>query len=137
LNDLVSYNEKHNEANKEDNQDGESHNLSWNCGVEGPTDDPEISALRERQKKNFLATLLLSQGVPMISCGDEYGRTQFGNNNVYCQDNEISWFNWEWEPKHQALFEFTRLVMTIRKNGPVFHRRRFFQGRNIRGEEVK
>lgn len=137
LNDLVSYNEKHNEVNGEDNMDGETHNNSWNCGVEGPTDDPEINALREQQKRNFMATLLLSQGVPMITSGDEYGRTQFGNNNVYCQDNEISWFNWEWEDKHKAFFEFTRRLIEIRKNSPVFQRRRFFQGRNIHGEEVK
>ena len=95
LHDLVSYNDKHNEANGEDNRDGESHNRSWNCGVEGPTEDGEIVALRERQKRNFLATLLLSQGVPMISHGDELGRTQQGNNNVYCQDNEISWIDWK------------------------------------------
>ena len=137
LNDLVSYDEKHNEANGEDNKDGESHNNSWNCGVEGPTDDPEINALREQQKRNFMATLLLSQGVPMITSGDEYGRTQFGNNNVYCQDNEISWFNWEWEDKHKAFFEFTRRLIEIRKSSPIFQRRRFFQGRNIHGEEVK
>lgn len=137
LNDLVSYNEKHNEANGEDNNDGESHNNSWNCGVEGPTDDPEINALREQQKRNFMATLLLSQGVPMITSGDEYGRTQFGNNNVYCQDNEISWFNWEWEDKHKAFFEFTRKLIEIRKSSPIFQRRRFFQGRNIHGEDVK
>ncbi len=100
----MSYNEKHNEANGEDNMDGETHNNSWNCGVEGPTDDPEINALREQQKRNFMATLLLSQGVPMITSGDEYGRTQFGNNNVYCQDNEIRWFNLECEDKHKAFF---------------------------------
>lgn len=137
LNDLVSYNEKHNEANKEDNQDGESNNLSWNCGAEGPTEDPDINRLREQQKRNFLTTLLLSQGVPMICSGDEYGRTQFGNNNAYCQDNEISWFNWDWEPRHQALFSFTSALLAIRKNHPIFHRRRFFQGRDIRGREVK
>ena len=95
LPDLVSYNEKHNEANGEDNRDGESHNRSWNCGVEGPTDDPEVLELRARQQRNFLATLLLSQGVPMLLGGDEIGRTQGGNNNAYCQDNEISWFDWE------------------------------------------
>ena len=137
LNDLVSYNEKHNEANGEDNNDGETHNNSWNFGVEGPTDDPEINELREQQKRNFMATLLLSQGVPMICSGDEYGRTQFGNNNVYCQDNEISWFNWEWEDKHKAFFEFTRKLIEIRKTSPIFQRRRFFQDRNIQGEEVK
>jgi glycogen operon protein len=137
LHDLVSYNEKHNEANKEGNNDGESENLSWNCGVEGPTEDPGIIQLREQQKRNFMATLLLSQGVPMICGGDEYGRTQFGNNNVYCQDNEISWFNWDWEEKHQAFFDFTRNMIEFRHKSPVFHRRRFFQGRNIHGQEVK
>jgi len=137
LNDLVSYNEKHNEANGEGNNDGDSHNNSWNCGVEGPTDDPDINQLREQQKRNFMATLLLSQGVPMICSGDEYGRTQFGNNNVYCQDNEISWFNWDWEDKHQAFFDFTRTLIEIRKSSPIFQRRRFFQGRNIHGEDVK
>ena len=108
LHDLVTYNEKHNEANGEDNRDGESHNLSWNCGVEGPTDDPAIIALRERQKRNLLATLLLSQGVPMLSGGDEIGRTQRGNNNAYCQDNEISWTSWDLTPAERELLEFTR-----------------------------
>lgn len=137
LNDLVSYNEKHNEANKEGNKDGESHNLSWNCGVEGPTGNPKIINLREQQKRNFLATLLLSQGVPMICSGDEYGRTQFGNNNAYCQDNEISWFNWDWNEKHKELFNFTKNLIELRHNSPILHRRRFFQGRNIHGLEVK
>lgn len=136
LNDLVSYNEKHNEANQEDNNDGESHNISWNCGVEGPTDDPEINKLREQQKRNFMATLLLSQGVPMICSGDEYGRTQGGNNNVYCQDSEISWFDWDWQDKHKAFFDFTRRLIKMRKNSPIFHRRRFFQGRRIHGEGI-
>lgn len=136
LNDLVSYNEKHNEANKEGNNDGESHNLSWNCGVEGPTDDPEINELRERQKRNFLATLLISQGVPMICSGDEYGRTQKGNNNVYCQDNEISWFNWDWDERQKALYEFTCELAKTRLRSPVMHRRRFFQGRHIHGSGV-
>ncbi len=102
LNDLVSYNEKHNEANGEGNQDGDNNNNSWNCGVEGPTDDPEIKSLRERQKRNFLATLFLSQGVPMINGGDEFGRTQHGNNNAYCQDNETSWFNWSWTTENET-----------------------------------
>ena len=106
LRDLVSYNEKHNEANGEDNRDGESHNRSWNCGAEGPTDDPAINALRARQQRNFLATLFLSQGVPMLLGGDELGRTQQGNNNAYCQDNEISWF--DWEHADDELLEFTR-----------------------------
>ena len=95
LNDLVSYNEKHNEANGEDNRDGDNHNASWNCGAEGPTDDPKINAMRQRQRRNFLATLLLSQGVPMLLGGDEYGRTQDGNNNAYCHDDEISWLGWQ------------------------------------------
>src|SRR4029453_11456315 len=105
LRDLVSYNKKHNEANKEGNRDGESHNRSWNCGAEGPTKDPEINALRARQQRNFLATLLLSQGVPMIAHGDELGRTQQGNNNVYCQDNETSWI--DWANADAELMEFT------------------------------
>ncbi|HEX8221881.1 MAG TPA: glycogen debranching protein GlgX [Chloroflexia bacterium] len=137
LNDLVSYNEKHNEANGENNMDGESHNRSWNFGVEGPTDDPEITAAREKQKRNFLATLLLSQGVPMICGGDEFGRTQQGNNNAYCQDNEISWYNWDWSEKDRDLFEFTRKLIQIRKDFPVLHRRKFFQGRRIRGTDIR
>ncbi len=126
LRDLVSYNEKHNDANGEDNRDGESHNRSWNCGAEGPTDDPEINALRARQQRNFLATLLLSQGVPMISHGDELGRTQQGNNNVYCQDNELSWI--DWAQADTELIEFTRSVSALRAAHPVFRRRRFFDG---------
>ena len=106
LRDLVSYNDKHNEANGEDNNDGESHNRSWNCGVEGPTDDPEVNTLRARQQRNFLATLLLSQGVPMLLAGDELGRTQRGNNNAYCQDNEISWV--DWRTIDEDLLRFTR-----------------------------
>ncbi len=137
LHDLVSYNEKHNEANGEGNNDGESHNESWNCGVEGPTDDPEVISLRNRQMRNFMATLILSQGVPMINMGDEYGRTQHGNNNVYCQDNEISWFNWDWTEDQQAFFDFTRKVIEFRKNSPIFRRRRFFLGRKVRGSGVK
>ena len=129
LRDLVSYNEKHNEANKEDNRDGESHNRSWNCGVEGPTDDPEINALRARQQRNFLATLLLSQGVPMIAHGDELGRTQQGNNNVYCQDNELSWI--DWAQADNDLMEFTRAVSALRTAHPVFRRRRFFSGKPV------
>ncbi len=107
LRDLVSYNDKHNEANGEDDHDGESHNRSWNCGVEGPTDDPEVSALRLRQQRNFLATLLLSQGVPMIAHGDEIGRTQQGNNNVYCQDNELAWVDWDLDDDEKRLYAFT------------------------------
>jgi glycogen operon protein len=129
LRDLVSYNEKHNEANGEDNNDGESHNRSWNCGAEGPTDDPKINELRGRQQRNFLATLLLSQGVPMLAHGDELGRTQQGNNNVYCQDNELSWI--DWAAADTDLVEFTKTVSALRSAHPVFRRRRFFSGRPV------
>ena len=132
LNDLVSYNEKHNEANGEDNRDGESHNRSWNCGVEGPTDDPQILALRSKQMRNILATLFLSQGTPMIAHGDEIGRTQRGNNNVYCQDSELSWMDWSLCQTNGDLLEFTRKVVKFRKSHPVFRRRRFFEGTPIR-----
>ena len=134
MHDLVSYNDKHNEANGEENRDGESHNRSWNCGVEGPTDDPEINKLRDRQKRNFLATLFLAQGIPMLLGGDEFGRSQKGNNNGYCQDNDISWFAWESADKE--LLEFTRRLIRLRKEHPVFHRRRWFQGRPIHGEKI-
>jgi glycogen operon protein len=138
LTDLVSYNEKQNEANGEKNHDGDNNNLSWNHGVEGPTEDPEINALRERQRRNFLTTLLISQGVPMLLGGDELGRTQNGNNNAYCQDNELSWFHWEkWDEKQKALFEFTRRLIQLRHQHPVFRRPKFFQGRRIRGSEIK
>ncbi len=137
LNDVVSYNEKHNEANGENNQDGENNNRSWNCGAEGPTDNAEIIALRERQKRNFLAILMFSQGVPMLCGGDEIGRTQKGNNNAYCQDNEINWFDWNLTPDKQALLEWTQRVIRIRLNQPVFQRRKFFQGRSIRGSGIK
>jgi isoamylase len=130
LRDLVSYNEKHNEANGEDSRDGESNNKSWNCGAEGPTTDPAITALRARQQRNFLTTLLLSQGVPMISHGDELGRTQGGNNNVYCQDNDVSWI--DWATADSDLMEFTRTVSALRAAHPVFRRRRFFDGRTVR-----
>jgi isoamylase len=129
LRDLVSYNEKHNDANKEDNRDGETHNRSWNCGAEGPTKHPEIKALRARQQRNFLATLLLSQGVPMISHGDELGRTQQGNNNVYCQDDALSWI--DWKQADTELMEFTRTVSALRAGHPVFRRRRFFSGKPV------
>ncbi|UXA17937.1 glycogen debranching protein GlgX [Mycobacterium sp. SMC-4] len=129
LRDLVSYNEKHNEANGEDNNDGESHNRSWNCGVEGPTDDPEVLALRAKQERNFLTTLMLSQGVPMICHGDELGRTQGGNNNGYCQDNEITWI--DWANADTDLLEFTRTVSQLRAGHPVFRRRRFFSGKPL------
>ncbi|PHV66092.1 glycogen debranching enzyme GlgX [Williamsia muralis] len=132
LRDLVSYNEKHNEANGEDNRDGESHNRSWNCGVEGPTDDPDIERLRARQQRNILATLMLSQGTPMIAHGDEIGRTQNGNNNVYCQDGPIAWMDWQLAEKNSDLLEFTRRVIALRSSHPVFRRRRFFAGRPIR-----
>ncbi|MFP5503702.1 MAG: glycogen debranching protein GlgX [Candidatus Sericytochromatia bacterium] len=137
LRDLVSYNEKHNEANGEGNQDGDSHNLSWNCGVEGPTDDPEINDLRARQQRNLLATLLLSQGTPMICGGDEIGRSQGGNNNAYCQDNAISWYDWNMGPEQEALFEFTRKLIRLRREHPTLHRQKFFRGRRIRGTEIK
>ncbi|MFL0292664.1 glycogen debranching protein GlgX [Mycobacterium sp. SMC-18] len=130
LRDLVSYNEKHNEANGDNNSDGESNNRSWNCGVEGPTDDPDIEALRRRQQRNFLATTLLSQGVPMISHGDELGRTQGGNNNGYCQDNEITWI--DWESADTELTAFLGGIAAIRTAHPVFRRRRFFNGRPVR-----
>jgi isoamylase len=131
LNDLVSYNEKHNEANCENNNDGESHNRSWNCGEEGPTDNPEINALRKKQKRNFLTTLFLSQGVPMLVAGDELSRTQGGNNNAYCQDNEISWINWKEADKE--LLDFTKKLIHLYKNHPVFSRRRWFQGQPVKG----
>jgi glycogen operon protein len=136
LHDLVSYNEKHNEANLEDNRDGENNNLSWNCGVEGPTDDPAINALRERQKRNFLATLMVSQGVPMISHGDELGRTQRGNNNAYCHDNELTWIDWDLTPEQQSLVAFTAKLVRLRLAQPALRRRKYFQGRGIRGGEV-
>ncbi|OZE97342.1 glycogen debranching enzyme [Rhodococcus sp. 15-2388-1-1a] len=138
LNDLVSYNDKHNDANGEDNNDGESHNRSWNCGVEGPTDDPEILDLRARQIRNIMATLLLSQGTPMIAHGDEMARTQQGNNNVYCQDSELAWMDWSLAEKNAELIEFTRNAIALRAEHPVFRRRRFFEGRPIRtGEQAR
>ncbi|HVZ31213.1 MAG TPA: glycogen debranching protein GlgX, partial [Polyangiaceae bacterium] len=129
LNDLVSYNGKHNEANRENNQDGNNDEHSWNCGAEGPTDNPDILRLRARQRRNLLATLLLSQGTPMICGGDEFARTQNGNNNAYCQDNEISWFDWNWNEEQRALVEFTRHVLTLRRQHPALHRSSFFRGR--------
>jgi glycogen operon protein len=124
----VSYNGKHNEPNNENNRDGADDNASWNCGAEGPTNDPEINALRHRQKKNFLATLLLSQGVPMICGGDEISHTQQGNNNAYCQDNDITWLNWDLDEEKQDLLEFTKLMIQIRKKHPVLRRRTYFKG---------
>ncbi|UJP39139.1 glycogen debranching protein GlgX [Cellulomonas palmilytica] len=135
LRDLVSYNEKHNEANGEDNRDGEGWNRSWNCGVEGPTDDEAITKLRGRQQRNFLATLLLSQGIPMLAHGDELGRTQQGNNNVYCQDNELSWVDWDLDDERTGLLEFARRVVQLRREHPVFRRRRFFAGAPDHGGE--
>jgi glycogen operon protein len=137
LNDLVTYEQKRNEANGEENRDGENHNLGWNCGVEGPTDDPAIRELRARQKRNFIATLFLSQGVPMLSGGDEVCRTQQGNNNAYCQDNEISWTNWDLSDEARDLLEFTRRASKLMREHPVLRRRRFFQGRQLRGADVK
>ncbi|MCC3770115.1 glycogen debranching protein GlgX [Streptomyces sp. UNOC14_S4] len=138
LHDLVAYNDKHNEANGEQNRDGENHNRSWNCGAEGPTDDPGILALRERQTRNFVATLLVSQGVPMLSHGDEFGRTQHGNNNAYCQDNEISWVHWphpsgEAGERARRMLAFTRAMVWLRRDHPVLRRRRFFHGRPVQG----
>src|SRR6266508_182843 len=135
LTDLVSYNEKHNELNADENRDGDNNNQSWNCGAEGPTNDLQINALRDRQRRNFLTTLFLSQGVPMLCGGDEWGRTQDGNNNAYCQDNDISWFNWERDEKQNQFLEFTRKLISFRNAHPVFRRPKFFQGRRIRGSE--
>lgn len=137
LQDLVSYNEKHNEANLDDNHDGTDNNQSWNCGAEGPTDDPAIRHLRARQKRNLLSTLLLSQGVPMLLGGDEFGRTQQGNNNAYCQDNPISWINWDLQREDRELRDFVRYLIHLRKQHPVFRRRNFFQGRPVSGADVK
>ena len=137
LNDLVSYNEKHNEANGENNQDGDNNNHSWNCGAEGPTDDPKINMLRARQRRNFLTTLFVSQGVPMLCGGDEFGRTQNGNNNAYCQDNEISWLAWQRDQKQIQLFEFTKKLIQLRREHTVFRRSKFFKGRRVRGSEIK
>jgi isoamylase len=135
LHDLVSYNEKHNEANGEDSKDGEDHNRSWNCGAEGPTEDQWIVDLRNRQKRNFLTTLFLSQGVPMLVAGDELSRTQQGNNNAYCQDNDISWINWDKADKD--LLDFSKKLIKLRRQHPVFRRRRWFQGRPIKGLGVE
>ncbi len=137
LQDLVSYNDKHNEANGEDNKDGANDNNSWNCGAEGPTDDPKINDLRERQKRNLLATLLLSQGVPMIRGGDELSHTQKGNNNAYCQDNELTWLDWDHDPRRREFMDFVRKVVRVWRDQPVFQRRKFFLGRKIRGSDVK
>jgi glycogen operon protein len=137
MRDLVSYNEKHNEANGEHNQDGESHNRSWNCGAEGPTEDPAVNRLRVRQLRNFLTTLLLSQGVPMLLAGDEWGRTQQGNNNAYCQDNEISWL--DWQSMDNVLLDFSSYLITLRRTHPAFTRRSWLQGKPVNGsaEDVR
>jgi isoamylase len=131
LRDLVSYNEKHNEANSEDNNDGTNDNRSWNCGAEGETDEPEVNALRARQQRNFLATLLLSQGAPMLLGGDEFGRTQRGNNNAWCQDNEMSWF--DWEAVDGELLEYVRRLIRLRREHPVFRLSAFLTGTSTRG----
>ena len=137
LHDLVSYDQKHNDTNGENNRDGTDDNASWNCGAEGPSHDPHIVELRERQKRNFLTLLFVSQGVPMLCGGDEIGRTQKGNNNAYCQDNEISWFDWNLDHVQLELLAFVRSLIALRKKHPVLRRRRFFQGRHIRGSQVK
>ena len=137
LHDLVSFNDKHNDANGEQNRDGDNHNLSWNGGVEGHSDDPKINRLRRQQKRNFLATLFLSQGVPMLVAGDEMGRTQQGNNNAYCQDNPLSWLNWELSEDDRLLQVFVQKLIQLRRRHPVFRRRRYFQGRPIKGADVK
>jgi isoamylase len=135
--DLVSYNDKHNEANGDNNNDGESHNNSWNMGAEGPTDDPEINRQREKQMRNFLGTLLLSQGVPMICGGDEFSRSQRGNNNCYCQDNELTWYDWKLDDSRSRLMDFTRKLVKLRRAHPNLHRRKFFQDRTIRNSVVR
>jgi glycogen operon protein len=128
LNDLVSYESKHNEANHEDNHDGSDDNRSWNCGAEGGTDDPGVLELRARQRRNFLTTLLISQGTPMLLGGDEMGRTQHGNNNAWCQDNELSWYDWSGDPDAEALRDFTRRLIALRRKHPVFRRWSFLRG---------
>jgi glycogen operon protein len=137
LQDLVSYEDKHNEANGHDNEDGDDHNLSWNCGAEGPTDNPDIVALRERQKRNFMSMLLLSLGVPMIRAGDERGHSQGGNNNAYCQDNETSWLSWELDDSQRRFLKFVQQLIRLRAQQPVLHRRKFFHGRPIRGTGIE
>jgi glycogen operon protein len=137
LNDLVSYNEKHNEANGEGNKDGNSNNESWNCGAEGPTNDPLINELRERQKRNFLSTLFLSQGTPMLLAGDEFGRTQEGNNNAYCQDTPIGWVNWHLDERGRALLTFTKTLISLRAALPVLRRSRFLVGEYNAEADVK
>jgi glycogen operon protein len=135
LNDLVAYDHKHNEANGEGNRDGADDNNSWNCGVEGPTDEPKVIELREKKKRAFLATLIFSQGIPMLLSGDEICHTQGGNNNAYCQDNEITWLNWKLNDRQKNLFDFTRRLIAIYREEPTLHRRRFFHGKSLHGEE--
>ncbi|MEX2310430.1 MAG: glycogen debranching protein GlgX [Pirellulales bacterium] len=135
LNDLVSYDHKHNEANGEGNRDGADDNISWNCGAEGPTDEPKVLDLREKKKKSFLATLLFSQGIPMLLAGDEIGHTQGGNNNAYCQDNEITWLNWSLDERERTLLAFTRRLIAIHREEPNLHRRRFFHGKSLHGQQ--
>ena len=137
LRDLVSYNDKHNDANGEDNRDGESHNRSWNCGAEGDTDDADIRQLRLQQQRNFLATLMLSQGVPMLLAGDEMGRSQHGNNNTYCHDNELSWLNWSLSDEQKDLLRYTQKLVKLIKKHPVFRRRDWFYGREIHGSGIR
>ena len=137
LNDLVSYNDKHNEANGEDNRDGHSHNRSWNCGVEGETDDPAVNTLRERQKRNILTTLFVSQGLPLLLAGDEFGRTQNGNNNAYCQDNEIGWVDWRITPQGEKLMQFVRKLSRLRQEYPILRRERFLTGHYNEELDVK
>ncbi len=137
LQDLVSYNGKHNEANGEGNRDGTDNNESWNCGDEGPTDNSDVVALRERQKRNLVATLLLSQGVPMLLGGDELGHSQKGNNNTYCQDNELTWLNWELNDEQKDFLEFVKQVSRVWQTQPVLQRRNWFYGRSIRSDELK
>jgi isoamylase len=136
LRDLVSYNDKHNESNKDENRDGSNDNASWNCGTEGPTDDPAIRALRLRQMKNFLATLMLAQGVPMLYHGDEFGRTKAGNNNSYCHDSELNWLNWNLDSEGKELFAFVQQLVRLRRDHPTFRRKNFFMGRKISGKGV-
>jgi glycogen operon protein len=137
LQDLVSYNEKHNEANGEENRDGNNNNHSWNCGAEGPTDDTAVKALRARQKRNLIASLLLSQGVPMVLGGDELSHTQGGNNNAYCQDNDISWLDWNLDEEQQRFLDFVAETIALRRRHPVFSRRRFLQGNTVTGDGTK
>jgi glycogen operon protein len=135
LGDLVSYDQKHNEANGEDNRDGANDNDSWNCGAEGPTNDPKINELREKKKRAFFATLIFSQGIPMLLAGDEIGHTQNGNNNAYCQDNELTWLSWKLDDKKKKLLDFVRRLIAIYNAEPTLHRRRFFHGKTLQGQE--